>query len=109
MNGDLRLAVLNKLGSIAKKRENLMPNKEFYELMRMANDKQKELLLHVILNLLNPNRSPFQIFFTGPAGCGKTFVIKLIMKIYNRCNENGGCCNSYIACASTGKAAVAID
>ncbi|CAF4914716.1 unnamed protein product [Pieris macdunnoughi] len=109
MNSDLRLAVLNKLGTIAKKRENLMPNTEFYELMRMANDKQKELLLHVISNLLNPNRSPFQIFFTGPAGCGKTFVIKLIMEIYNRYNENDGCCNSYIACASTGKAAVAID
>ncbi|CAF4930975.1 unnamed protein product [Pieris macdunnoughi] len=109
MNSDLRLAVLNKLGTIAKKRENLMPNTEFYELMRMANDKQKELLLHVISNLLNPNRSPFQIFFTGPAGCGKTFVIKLIMEIYNRYNENDGCCNSYIPCASTGKAAVAID
>ncbi|CAH2104199.1 unnamed protein product [Euphydryas editha] len=109
MNNDLRLAVLNKLGPIAKKRENLMPNMKFNELMRMANDKQRELLLHVISNLLTPNSGPFQIFFTGPAGCGKTFVIKLIMEIYNRYNENDGCCNSYIAYASTGKTAVAID
>lgn len=86
-----------------------MPNIEFYELMRMANDTQRELLLHVISNQLTPNCSPFQIFFTGPAGCGKTFVVKLIMEIYNRYNENDGCCYSYITCASTGKAAVAID
>ena len=58
INSDLRLAVLNKPGPIAKKRENLVPNTDFYELMRMANDKQKELLLHVISNLLTPNRNP---------------------------------------------------
>ncbi|XP_044588740.1 uncharacterized protein LOC123267918 [Cotesia glomerata] len=109
VNSDLRLAVLNKLGPIAKKRENLMPNAEFFELMRMANDKQQELLLHVISNLLSSNSDPFQIFFTVPAGCGKTFVIKLLMEIYNRFTDNDGYCNSYIACASTGKAAVAVD
>lgn len=52
---------------------------------------------------------PLQIFFTGPAGCGKTFVIKLLMEIYNRYSESDGFCNAYITCASTGKAAVAID
>ncbi|XP_053596141.1 uncharacterized protein LOC103578666 [Microplitis demolitor] len=109
VNSDFRLAVLNKLGPIAKKRDNLMPNAEFFELMRMANDKQRELLLHVISHLLCSNSEPFQIFFTGPAGCGKTFVIKLLMEIYNRFTDNDGYCNSYIACASTGKAAVAID
>ncbi|XP_014218648.1 ATP-dependent DNA helicase PIF1-like [Copidosoma floridanum] len=53
--------------------------------------------------------SPLQIFFTGPAGCGKTFVIKLLMKIYNRFTNNDGFCNAYITYASTGKAAEAID
>lgn len=77
--------------------------------MRMANDKQKEILLHVISHLPSSNSSPLQIFFTGPAGCGKTFVIKLIMKIYNRFTDIDGYCNAYITCASTGKAAVAID
>ncbi|XP_043504558.1 ATP-dependent DNA helicase pfh1-like [Polistes fuscatus] len=109
INTDIRFVVLNKFGPIAKKRENLMPHNQFCELMRMANDKQRELLLHVILTLLTTNRDPFQIFFTGPAGCGKTFVIKILMEIYNRYTDNDGYCNSYIACASTGKAAVAID
>jgi hypothetical protein len=86
-----------------------MPNEQFYDLMRMANEKQKALLMHVIANLLSFNRSPFQIFFTGPAGYGKTFLIKLIMEIYNRFTDNDGFCNAYITCASTGKAAVAID
>lgn len=31
------------------------------------------------------------------------------MEIYNRYTDNVGCCNAYITCASTGKAAVAID
>lgn len=30
IKSDLRLALLNKLGPIAKKRKNLMPNAEFY-------------------------------------------------------------------------------
>lgn len=48
-------------------------------------------------------------FFTGPGGSGKTFVIKLIIEIYNRFTDNGGYCNAYITYTSTGKAAVAID
>ncbi|XP_044588824.1 ATP-dependent DNA helicase PIF1-like [Cotesia glomerata] len=109
VNSDLRLATLNKLGAIAKRKENLMPNDQYYELMKMANQKQKELLMHVIYNLQLEDPPPLQIFFTGPAGCGKTFVIKLLMEIYNRYSESDGFCNAYIACASTGKAAVAIN
>lgn len=82
---------------------------QFCELMRNANEKQKDLLLHVIHHILSADKSPLQIFFTGPAGCGKTFVIKLIMEIYNRFSDNDGFCNAFITCASTGKAAVAID
>jgi len=37
INNDLRLAVLNKLGPIAKKRENLMDRNQFYELMQKTN------------------------------------------------------------------------
>ena len=110
VNADLRLATLNKLGPIAKKKQNLMDNTQFWEFMRMANKKQKSLLLHVISNLLTPNAPPLQLFFTGPAGCGKTFVIKLLMEIYNRFSNTDGYCNAYITiCASTGKAAVAVD
>ncbi|XP_050340295.1 uncharacterized protein LOC126766581 [Bactrocera neohumeralis] len=109
MNDDLRLATLNKLGAIAKKRDNLMSNEQFYELRRMANQRQKALLMHVIANLLSSNRSPLQVFFTGPVGCGKTFLIRLLMEIYNRFIDNDGFCNACIAFASTGKAAIAID
>lgn len=77
--------------------------------MRMANEKQRGLLIHVINKLLSDDNNPLQIFFTGPAGCGKTFVIKLIMEIYNRFSDSDGYCNAYITCASTGKAAVVID
>lgn len=108
INSDLRLATLNKLGAIAKKKEN-MSSADFCAAMRMANDKQMALLLHIINKLLSNDNSPLQIFFTGPAGCGKTFVIKLIMEIYNRFSDSDGYCNVYITCASTGKAAVAID
>lgn len=108
-NTDLRLAVLNKLGAIAKKRDNLMNNEVFFELMRSANEKQLSFILHVISHLLSPKKDPLQLFFTGPTGCGKTFVIKLIMDCYNRFSETDGYCNAYITCASTGKAAVAIN
>ena len=109
VNSDLRMAMLNKLGPIAKKKENIMSNADFCQTMRMANEKQQEILLHTIHHLLSDDENPLQIFFTGPAGCGKTFVIKLIMEIYNRFTDTDGYCNPYIACASTGKAAVAID
>lgn len=82
-NKDLRLAVLNKLGAIAKKRDNLMDNEVFFELIRSANEKQFSFILHVISHLLSPKKNPLQLFFTGPAGCGMTFVIKLIMDCYN--------------------------
>ncbi|GFT63699.1 ATP-dependent DNA helicase [Trichonephila clavipes] len=58
--------------------------------------------------LLSSYRTPFQIFFTGSAGCGKTFDIKLLVKIYNLYTNKDGYCHAYITCASTGKAAVAI-
>jgi len=109
VNEDLRIATLKNLGAIAKRKDNIKNLDQFCELMRSANEKQKELLLHVINHVLCGEKSPLQIFFTGPAGSGKTFVIKLIMEIYNRFSNNDGFCNSFITCASTGKAAVAIN
>lgn len=109
VNEDLRIATLKNLVAIAKRRENIMNNDSFCELMRSANEKHKDLLLHVIHHILSAEKSLLQIFFTGPAGCGKSFVINLIMEIYNRFSNNDGFCNSYVTCASTGKAAVAIN
>ena len=39
-NYNLRLATLNKLEAVAKKRENRTSTERFYELMRMTNEKQ---------------------------------------------------------------------
>ncbi|CAG4939236.1 unnamed protein product [Parnassius apollo] len=108
-NVDLQNASLHKLGTVAKKRENLMDYQQFYNLMRMANDQQRDILMTIIHHLQTSIQEPFKIFFTGPAGTGKSFAIKLIMEIYNRFTDNDGYCNAYITCASTGKAAVAID
>ncbi|GFV64843.1 ATP-dependent DNA helicase [Trichonephila clavipes] len=66
VNNDIYLATLHKLGPIAKKRENLMPNTDFDQLMRMSNEKQKGLLLHVVSHFLSSDQTPFQIFFYRP-------------------------------------------
>ena len=100
---------MNRLGAVYKKRENILPTEEFNELMRKANKKQRELCMHLIHNLLSGNPKQILVFLTGAAGCGKTFVLRLIMEIYNRFTDNDGLVNAFIACASTGKAAVAID
>lgn len=79
--------------------------------MRRANEEQREILFHTIHNLITkdePMKEPLLIYFTGPAGSGKTFVIKALMEIYNRFSDTDGIFNAYIACASTGKAASAI-
>ncbi|GFY10452.1 ATP-dependent DNA helicase [Trichonephila clavipes] len=103
--------MLNKLGAIAKKKENIMSYDDFYDLMRRANEEQREILFHTMHHLIStdePMREPLLIYLTGPAGSGKTFVIKGIMEIYNRFSDTDGIFNAYIACASTGKAATAI-
>ena len=86
-----------------------MDNDQFIDLMRLVNRQQKDILMKIISHLQSTGESPIQIFFTGVAGSGKTFTIKLIMEIYNRFLDTDGFCNAYINCASTGKAAVAID
>ncbi|GFY17669.1 ATP-dependent DNA helicase [Trichonephila clavipes] len=74
----------------------------------MSNEKQKGLLLRVISPLLSSDQTPFQIFFTASAGCGKTFVITFLMEIYNHYTDNEGYCHACITGASAGKAAAAI-
>lgn len=77
---DILLGQLNQLGPVAKLKENLMSREQFLELMRMANKKQLRLIHYIT----SPREEPLQLFFTGAAGSGKTFVIKLLMVIYNR-------------------------
>ncbi|GFY17470.1 ATP-dependent DNA helicase [Trichonephila clavipes] len=102
INGDLLYAMLNKLGAIAKKKkENIMSYDDFYDLMRRANEEQREILFHTMHHLIStdePMREPLFIYLTGPAGSGKTFVIKGIMEIYNRFSDTDGIFNAYIVC-----------
>ena len=90
INADMQHAALCKLGAVAKRRENIISFQQFYDLMRLANTEQKDILMHIIYHLQNTDDSLLQIFFTGPAGCGKTFVTKLIMDIYNRFTDTDG-------------------
>nr|XP_037278210.1 ATP-dependent DNA helicase PIF1-like [Rhipicephalus microplus] len=76
--------------------------------MRMMNAEQYELLREIIHRQTTLGALPLRVFLTGPAGCGKTFVLKLVMDVYNRYNDNAGPYNAFVICASTGKAAVAV-
>lgn len=111
VNEDLRAARLKSLSAVVKKRENMISKDEFIELMRMATQEQKEIALDLIYHLQHPSSDhpPFQIFLSSAAGCGKTWLIKLFMAIYNRYGAVDSNYNAYIACASTGKAAVNLD
>lgn len=95
--------------SVVRKRSNVMAKVDYCTLLRTTNEEQRELILEVI-HRLHSKSDPIQIFFTGPAGCGKTYTIKLLMETYNRFTaSHNSHNNSYVACASTGKAAIAIN
>lgn len=91
-------------------KRNCMDAEQYCKQMRTTNEKQRELILEAIHRLHSANSEPIQIFFTGPAGCGKTYTIKLLMDTYNRFSLTANSLNNaYLVCASTGKAAVAIN
>lgn len=93
-----------------RKREDIMDLEEYTSRMRMTNAEQYELLREIIHRQTTPRQQQLCVFFTGPAGCGKTFVLRLAMDIYNRYGNPSGeaAYNAYVVCASTGKAAVAV-
>jgi hypothetical protein len=107
---DIQVACMEKMSSVVRKRENVMSSAEYCEAMRLTNKEQREIILEAIHRMVNRNiTEPLQIFFTGPAGCGKTFTLKLLMETYNRFSlQHNSIYNAYVSCASTGKAAVAI-
>ncbi|XP_076545681.1 uncharacterized protein LOC143305536, partial [Osmia lignaria lignaria] len=106
---DIKTIHTTKLRGIIKKRENVMSEEEYYRSMRCTNKEQRTLILESIYRYINNSSEPIQIFFTGPAGCGKTFTTKLLMETYNRiAGKKVSIYNAYIACALTGKAATAI-
>jgi len=84
LDDDIRMKVMEKMSSVVRKRENVMTAKEYCQAMRPTNEKQRNLILEAIhRNDVDGERQPLQIFLAGPAGCGKTFTMKLLMKTYN--------------------------
>ncbi|CAD7087561.1 unnamed protein product [Hermetia illucens] len=82
--------------SAVRRRSNVMTEADFCRMMRSTNSGPREILLEPIHRLHTPNSEPIQVFFTGPAGSGKTTV------------QHNSLNNAFVACASTGKAAVNI-
>ncbi|KAH6942910.1 hypothetical protein HPB50_011602 [Hyalomma asiaticum] len=50
---------------------------------------------------------PLCVFLAGPAGCGKTFVLRLVMDVSNRYNDAVPH-YAFVICANTGKEAVEV-
>lgn len=68
------------------------------------------LTLELVYRLTQPASLPLQVFFTGPAGAGKSYVLKALMETANRFTvrtDVNKC--ALVAWATTGKAAVNID
>ncbi|CAG5000102.1 unnamed protein product [Parnassius apollo] len=109
-NDDVNEIVPQNGLSVVKKRSNVMPKQQYCELLRTTNAEQREVVLEAIHRLHGCGDEllqALQIFFTGPAGCGKTYTLKALMETYNRYTQNHNSLNNaYVACASTGKAAV---
>ncbi|GFW65819.1 hypothetical protein TNCV_586451 [Trichonephila clavipes] len=106
-NDDFENSV-NTIGiSAVRKRSSVMSKQEYCHMMRSTNNGQRELILETIHRLHLSDSIPIQIFFTGPAGSDKTYVLKLLMETYNRyTQQHNSLRNAFVACASTGKAAV---
>ncbi|KAH9367795.1 hypothetical protein HPB48_004441 [Haemaphysalis longicornis] len=72
-----------------RKRQDIMDRDEYYNLMRMTNGEPHELLREIIHRQTTSSAPPLRVLFTGPAGCGKTFVLRLAMDLYNRYSNTG--------------------
>uniref|UniRef100_A0A0C9QDU9 ATP-dependent DNA helicase n=1 Tax=Fopius arisanus TaxID=64838 RepID=A0A0C9QDU9_9HYME len=105
----LKRLTIDKSHTIIETPETLCQNLQFHELMELANDYQKILLMQVVCSLMSGNRTPFEIFFTCSVKSGRTFVLRLLIEIYNRYKNASGHCNVYSTCVSTGKPTATIN
>lgn len=109
---DIQHLPTGPMAAVIKQRTNVMSKQDYCAMVRATNPEQRDLILQLIdsLHSFNGERSiPLQLFFTGPAGCGKTFTLRILMETVNRFSQaHNSQNNAYVACASTGKAAVAI-
>nr|XP_029708130.1 uncharacterized protein LOC115254662 [Aedes albopictus] len=110
-NDDIEHLPTGALNAVIRQRTNVMSKEDYCAMVRTTNAEQRDLILQMIHSLHSYDESskPMQIFFTGPAGCGKTFTLRILMETINRYSQaHNAQKNAFVACASTGKAAVAI-
>nr|XP_029710289.1 uncharacterized protein LOC115256168 [Aedes albopictus] len=110
-NDDIEHLLTGALNAVIRQRTNVMSKEDYCAMVRTTNAEQRDLILQMIHSLHSYDESskPMQIFFTGPAGCGKTFTLRILMETINRYSQaHNAQKNAFVACASTGKAAVAI-
>jgi hypothetical protein len=106
-NDDINM-ISDGITSIIKTNSKVLSSDQYCSMARLTNIEQRGLLLEVIYQITS-NAEPLQIFFTGPAGCGKTFTLKQLMELYNRfCQSHNSSKNAHVTCASTGKATVSL-
>ncbi|EEC07527.1 helicase, putative [Ixodes scapularis] len=95
-----------------QKRDDITRRRREYDLMRRTNVEQHEIPREIIHRATTPDPKLFWVFLTGPAGCGKMYVLRLIMdmcnRYYNAASDSSCSSNAYVVCTSTGKAAVAL-
>ena len=80
------MAVLGTMSSVVRRRENVISHERFCEMARKTNVRQRDLILEVLHRLIDGGPA-LKILLTGPAGCGKTFVMRLIMETVNRLSK----------------------
>ncbi|GBP96340.1 hypothetical protein EVAR_95633_1 [Eumeta japonica] len=88
-NENIFVASMHLLRPIARKK-NLMDNTMFYELMQSANSRQISLLNHMVNHLHTPNRTPMQVFLTGPADECSMIGAQTLAKIDKRLKQMTG-------------------
>nr|XP_029724134.1 uncharacterized protein LOC115264530 [Aedes albopictus] len=92
-NDDIEHLPTGALNAVIRQRTNVMSKEDYCAMVRTTNAEQRDLILQMIHSLHSYDESskPMQIFFTGPAG-----------------QAHNAQKNAFVACAATGKAAVAI-
>ncbi len=95
---------------VVRKRTNVMTAEEYCAKMLTMNEEQRNIILDYIHRMMSDVRLPLQLSFTGPAGAGKTYVLKMLMETFNRFSKLiDSVYNLYVALASTGVAATAVN
>lgn len=86
---DIEYLPTGALNAVLSKRTNVMSKEDYCAVVRATNVEQRDLILHAIdgLHSYGEINKPLQTIFTGPAGCGKTFALRILMEIINRFSQ----------------------